>query len=66
MSEEKYIAPDPIKKQLSKPEDFTPPDELFQQLIDTIRCSLADFRIRNRKIILMAIVGKAYSQSLNI
>ncbi len=37
MSEEKYIAPDPIKKQLSKPEDFTPPEVLFQQLIDTIR-----------------------------
>ena len=37
MSEEKYVAPDPIKKQLSKPEDFTPPEVLFQQLIDTIR-----------------------------
>jgi len=37
MSEEKYITPDPIKKQLSKPEDFTPPEVLFQQLIDTIR-----------------------------
>ncbi len=37
MSEEKYITPDPLKKQLSKPEDFTAPEVLFQQLIDTIR-----------------------------
>ncbi len=37
MSEEKLISQDSLKKQLSKPMDFTPPEKLYDQLIDTIR-----------------------------
>ncbi len=37
MSDEKQMSQGVLKKELSKPSDFTPPEELYQKLIDTIK-----------------------------
>ena len=37
MSEENKVSHSSLKKQISKPNDFTPPEVLYAQLIDTIR-----------------------------
>ena len=37
MSDEKQMSQGMLKKELSKPSDFTPPEELYQKLIDTIK-----------------------------
>lgn len=37
MAEEIKMSHNSLKKEISKPEDFTPPEELYSQLLDTIR-----------------------------
>ena len=38
MADTTYKIPhDTLKKEISKPEDFTPPEELYKKLIATIR-----------------------------
>ena len=37
MAEEIKMSQNSLKKEISKPKDFTPPEELYAQLLDTIR-----------------------------
>ncbi len=37
MAEEIKMSQNSLKKEISKPDDFTPPEELYSQLLDTIR-----------------------------